>query len=198
MAKTAREQSGGAVRANADIGAENRTSEAGPEGQRRAVPGAGAADESVTGIENRTSGLRNGKTKVTVAAFASEELPKSAVGSLIAERLADYYGKRGEYRIARARLRGLAARIGQDLGTDASPGAAEQEPEPRDRASRARAGRRLRCRWCSSPFDHPAARGDRGDGVCRGCDASRSRDGPVAVGAIAEEVGKRLERGLAR
>ena len=138
------------------------------------------------------------KTRVTVAAFAAEELPHSPVGTMIAERLADYYGKRDEHRIARARLRGLAARVRQDIESDAVPGTAEQEPEPRDRASVPRAGPPSRCRWCNSPFDHPAARGDRGDGVCRGCDARRSRDGPVAVGAIADEIGRRLERGAGR
>ena len=188
--KTGRNRAGRGTGANADTGAENRTSGTDGLGGRPTTPS--------TGIENRTSGLRNGKTKVTVAVFAAEELPESPVGSLIADRLADYYGKRGEYRIARARLRGLAARIRQDIEIDAVPGAAKEGPERRDRDS-ARAGLRSRCRWCSSPFDHPAAHGDRGDGVCRGCDARRSRDGPVAVGAIADEIGKRLERpGAAR
>ena len=218
-AKAGRKQTAGAVGASADTGAENRTSganapggrpgapstgienrtsEAGPEGRRRAVPGAGAADESAAGVENRTSGLRNGKTKVTVAAFAAEELPQSPAGTMIAERLAEYYEKRGEYRIARARLRGLAARIRQDIEVDAVRGTVKKELEPRDRGPVARVGSRSRCRWCSSPFDDPAARGDRGDGVCRGCDARRSRDGPVAVGAVADEVGRRLKRGAAR
>ena len=75
---------------------------------------------------------------------------------------------------------------------------AGREPESRNRASVARAGPKSRCRCYSSAFDHPAARGDRGDGVCRGCDARRSRDGPVQVGAIADEVGRRLDRGSAR
>ena len=172
-ASAGRKRTGGA---NADTGAENRTSAAAPTGSQK-PPG--------TGIENRTSGLRNGKAKVTVAAFAAEELPRTAVGTMIADRMEDYYGKRGEYRIARARLRGLAARVLQDI-------------EGVDGAAVARSGPRPRCRWCSSAFDHPAARGDRGDGVCRGCDARRSRDGPVQVGAIAAEVGRRLERGSAR
>ena len=81
---------------------------------------------------------------------------------------------------------------------DAVQDTARHEPGPRDRASAARAGARSRCRWCGSQFDHPAARGDRGDGVCRGCDARRSCAGPVAVWAIADEVGKRLKRGAAR
>ena len=202
---------------NPSTGIENRTSEPAREVQRRPRAGSGTSDgidantgasvhdpypdgESATGIENRTSGLRNGKAKVTVAAFAAEELPRSALGTMIADRLEDYYGKRGEYRIARARLRGLAARIRQDLEVDPVGGAADmgREPERRNRASAERAGPKSRCRWCSSAFDHPAARGDRGDGVCRGCDARRPRDGPVQVGAIADEVGRRLERGSGR
>ena len=188
-------------------GIENRTSEPkrehrrrkGGDGGERANRDTGARERAAghdarmaTGIENRTSARRHGKAKVTVAAFAAEELPQSEVGTMIAERLADYYGKRGEYRIARARLRGLAARIRQDIEGVAAPdgGAAER----RDAASAARS----RCRWCNSPFDHPAARGDRGDGVCRGCDSRRSRDGPVAVGAIADALGRRMERGTAR
>ncbi len=154
-------------------------------------------EERSTGIENRTSGLRKGKTRVTVATFAAEELPRNVVGAKIAERLADYYGERGEYRIARARLRGLAARIRQDIEVEAVAGAAAagRKPERKDRASVARAGAKSRCRWCSSAFDHPAARGDRGDGVCRGCDDRWSRDGPVQVGDVVDGIGKRLGRG---
>ena len=160
-------------------GAENRTSETGRESRARATApprppergdaeGGAAADDvrsstaSATGIENRTSGRRGGKAKVTVAAFAAEELPQNPVGTRIAERLADYYGKRGEYRIARARLRGLAARIRADLEGSGTTGG-HGHTDRRDPASVARS----RCRWCNSPFDHPAARGDRGDGVCR-------------------------------
>ena len=196
-------------------GIENRTSEPAREDRRRPRAGSGALDgadtdtgasahdphpgrQGAAGIENRTSGPRSGKAKVTVAAFAAEELPRTPVGTMIADRMEDYYGKRGEYRIARARLRGLAARVRQDIEGVDGAAALERAPEKRDRAAVARAGPRPRCRWCSSAFDHPAARGDRGDGVCRGCDARRSRDGPVQVGAIADEVGRRLERGSAR
>ena len=191
-------------------GIENRTSEPAPEDRRPRRAGSGtpagadadtraSADDpgrqGVAGIENRTSGPRSGKAKVTVAAFAAEELPRTPVGTMIADRMEDYYGKRGEYGIARARLRGLAARVWQDIEGVGGAAAVERAPESRDRAAVARAGSRPRCRWCSSAFDHPAARGDRGDGVCRGCDARRSRDGPVQVGAIADEVGRRLGRG---
>ena len=167
-------------------GVENRTSGSATDGTSR--------EERSAGIENRTSGFRNGKAKVTVATFAAEELPANPVGTMIAERLADYYGKRGEYRIARARLRGLAARTRQDVEVEGVAGAADagRGPAPTDRASAARAGPRSRCRWCSSAFDHPAARGDRGDGVCRGCDGRRSRDGPIQVGAVVDGIGKRL------
>ena len=176
-------------------GVENRTSEAAPQDARRSRASAGTRPDggAATGIENRTSERRsNGRAKVTVATFAAQELPQDSVGTMIAERLADYYGKRGEHRIARARLRGLAARIRQDIEGVPAPG--NGESARRDPASVARS----RCRWCNSAFDHPAARGDRGDGVCRGCDARRSRDGPVAVGAIADELSERLGRGAAR
>ena len=152
---------------------------------------AGRDARTATGIENRTSEVRsNGRAKVTVATFAAQELAQDPVGNMIAERLADYYGKRGEYRIARARLRGLAARVRGDI----EDGGAHGQSERRDPASVARS----RCRRCNSPFDHPAARGDRGDGVCRGCDTRRSRDGPVPVDVIADAVGRRLERGTGR
>ena len=194
-----------------DTGAENRTSDAALGGgvEKRgtgvenrtsgSAAAAGSREIDATGIENRTSGSRNGKAKVTVEAFAAEELPRDALGTRIAERLADYYGKRGEYRIARARLRGLAARIRRDVEVEGVGGTGEaaREPAQRDRASMARAAPRSRCRWCSSPFDHPAARGDRGDGVCRGCDGRRSRDGPVQVGSVVDGIGKRLGRGAA-
>lgn len=124
-----------------------------------------ASGDTATGIENRTSG-RRGKERVTVAAFAAEELLPNPVGTAIAERLADYYGKRGEHRIARARLRGLAARVRQDIedGTDA--GGLDRGPEPprRPRVSVARA-------------------------------EPRARDGPVAVGAILNQIGRQLRRG---
>ena len=48
---------------------------------------------------------------VSVATFAAEELAGDALRARIEDFLADYYGSRGEYRIARGRLRGLAARI---------------------------------------------------------------------------------------
>ena len=172
-------------------GVENRTSETAPEQARQSRAGAGA--RAATGIENRTSERSNGRAKVTVATFAAQELPGNPVGAMIAERLADYYGKRGEYRIARARLRGLAARIRQDIDGVAEPSAGEVGSGRREAAPVARS----RCRWCNSPFDHPAARGDRGDGVCRGCDSRRSRDGPVPVGAVVDALGRRLERGTA-
>ena len=111
-----------------------------------------ASHEAGTGIENRTSG-RRGKERVTVADFAAEELPPSPVGTAIAERLADYYRKRGEHRIARARLRGLAARVRQDIedGTGAGGLAPGPEPPRRARDSDARADPRVarrpgRCR----------------------------------------------------
>ena len=187
-------------------GVENRTSEAGREDGRKTdaakpagadggatVRTAGRNAGTTAGIENRTSGVRsNGRAKVTVATFAAQELPQGPVGTMIAERLAEYYGKRGEYRIARARLRGLAERIRQDVEGVGVPGAGQ--PEPRDPALAARS----RCRWCNNPFDHPAARGDRGDGVCRGCDGKRSRDGPVPVGFVADGLSRRLGRGAGR
>ncbi|MYF29486.1 MAG: hypothetical protein F4169_11640, partial [Gammaproteobacteria bacterium] len=95
--------------ARGDTGAENRTSEAAPEDARRSRANAGTRPDGggATGIEKRTSERRsNGRAKVTVATFAAQELPRDSVGTMIAERLADYYGKRGEHRIARARLRG--------------------------------------------------------------------------------------------
>ena len=163
-ATTGRKPTGGSIQASADTGAENRTSATGGVGSqqmsctgienrtseaarqdRRAVPDVGAGDGSATGIENRTSGLAHGKAKVTVATFAAEELPRSPVGTMIADRLADYYGKRGEYRIARARLRGLAARIQQHIETDAGASPAGFERERRERASVARADRRPGC-----------------------------------------------------
>ena len=196
----------GANQAEQSTDIENRTSE--PKGKDRRRGGgdgsegadadhrprerAGGPDpRTATGIENRTGERRsNGRAKVTVATFAAQELPQDPVGTMIAERLADYYGKRGEYRIARARLRGLAARIRGDI----EGGGAHGQSGRRDPASVGRS----RCRWCNSPFDHPAARGDRGDGVCQGCDTRRSRDGPVPVDAIADAVGRRLERGTGR
>ena len=104
-ARTARQE-------NPATGIENRTSEAARKDRRRPRAGSGTSDgvdadggasardpypdgESATGIENRTSGLRNGKAKVTVAAFAAEELPRGPLGTMIAHRLEDYYGKRG-------------------------------------------------------------------------------------------------------
>ena len=181
LARRRREAATGRNEARRRSGTENRTS---------ATKAAGASDAiRSTGIENRTSERSNGKAKVTVATFAAQELAGDPVGTTIAERLADYYGKRGEYRIARARLRGLAARIREDI-----EGGSNKRSDPRDPASVTRS----RCRWCNSPFDHPAARGDRGDGVCRGCDTRRSRDGPVPVGAIAETLGRRLGRSTAR
>ena len=156
-AETGREQAGGANRANADTGAENRTSGANQVGVRPRTSSTGIENRTSatnrvgstrsrlpTGVENRTSGLHNGKAIVTVAAFAAEELSQSPVGTIVAERLADYYGQRGEYRIARARLRGLAAQILQDIEIDTGPGAADEEPERSDRASVARAGSRPR------------------------------------------------------
>ena len=169
------------TRGRPSTGVQNRTSGSAQEGRpakrdadvvRRVAAQTGpgrhashASHEAGTGIENRTSG-RRGKERVTVADFAAEELPPSPVGTAIAERLADYYGKRGERRIARARLRGLAARVRQDIegGTGAGGLAPGPEPPRRARDSDARAD-------------------------------PRSRAGPVAVGAILDEVGKQLRRG---
>ena len=181
-------------------GVENRTSKTpgrddGRKGGARTHAGASMNAGTAIGIENRTSERRsNGRAKVTVATFAAQELAQDPVGNVIAERLAEYYGKRGEYRIARARLRGLAARIRGDIGGGGAAGAGHAQPERPSPASAARS----RCRWCNSPFDHPAARGDRGDGVCRGCDGRRSRDGPVPAGFVADDLSRRLGRGAAR
>ena len=168
----------GAPRGRPSTGVENRTSGS-VRGKRTAMPdamtdgvdadtGARRSDgrgDAATGIENRTSG-RRGKERVTVAAFAAEELPPSPVGTAIAERLADYYGKRGEHRIARARLRGLAARVRRDIEDGADPGGLDRGPEPSRRA-----------RPSVAPTD------------------PRSRDGPVAVGAILNEIGRQLRQG---
>ena len=169
------------TRGRPSTGVENRTSGSAQEGRpakrdadvaRRVAAQNGpgrhashASHEAGTGIENRTSG-RRGKERVTVADFAAEELPPSPVGTAIAERLADYYRKRGEHRIARARLRGLAARVRQDIEDCTGTGGLVPGPEPprRARDSDARA-------------------------------ASTSRAGPVAVGAILDEIGEQLRRG---
>ena len=178
-------------------GVENRTSgtaarEDAPSGDAPRGAGAGVDVGTATGIENRTSEMRsNGRAKVTVATFAAQELAQDPVGNMIAERLAEYYGKRGEYRVARARLRGLAGRIREDIEGSGAPDGSRGQPERRDAASVARS----RCRWCNSPFDHAAARGDRGDGVCRGSDGRRSRDGPVPVGFVADDLSRQPGRG---
>lgn len=136
---------------------------------------------------------------VSVATFATEELAGDALRARIEDRLADYYGSRGEYRIARGRLRGLAARIRLDAGELASNearGGTRADGYVRAREAVAdRVGPGARRRWCNSPFDHKAAGGDRGEGVCRACDAlPRARQGPVKADAIAGAVGRRLAR----
>ena len=186
-------------------GTENRTSERSRQGRRTpAAPAVGqvscrAERTAGTGIENRTSGLRSARELVSVGTFAADELAGDPLRVRIEDRLADYYGSRGEYRIARGRLRGLAVRIRLDAAEPAPNQARGGTPANRQERAREtgadRVGPGARCRWCNGPFDHKAARGDRGDGVCRACDAlPRARQGPVKADAIADAVGRRLAR----
>ena len=93
-------------------------------------------ESPATGIENRTSGLRSARELVSVATFAADELAGDPLRVRIEDRLADYYGSRGEYRIARGRLRGLAARIRLDAA----------EPAPNEGRGGTRANRQERAR----------------------------------------------------
>ena len=175
---------------------ENRTSDA----RRRNAAGAGKVR---TGRSGRRSGgkpgkgaaperpVADGKEKVTVARFVAEELADDPHRAKIAERLADFFGRLGEKRVARSRQRGLAALVRGDL-MGVPPTSLKEAGARRGGRMDPADPRRWKCRQCGERFDAPGTGGDRGDGVCRACDLHPRPRGPVDVGSILDGVVKGL------
>ncbi len=137
-----------------------RDSGAGQSGRKRGGKGGGAAPERAA---------RNGKERVTIARFVAEELADDPHRGKIEERLRDFFGKLGEWRVAWSRQRGLAALVRGDL-TGLPPRSLADAGARRGGRFDAADPRQSRCRQCGGLFELPGTGGDRGDGVCRACD----------------------------
>ena len=174
-------------------GVENRTSDA--DGRNDAGDGKGRGGRKPGGKPGKGTGwerpMADGRKKVTVRRFVSEELADDPHREKIAQRLEEFFGRQGDRRVSRARQRGLAAVVRGDL-MGVPPSSVEE-------AGRRRGGRmeridphRHNCRQCGRRFDQPGTGGDRGDGVCRACGLQPRPSGPVDVGALLDDLRKGL------
>ena len=177
-----------------DGGAEAEAGTAGDDRGRGDRDGNGAipARPAASGVGAGVAALQDRNERVTVAKFVAEELADDPLRAKIAARLDDFFGKLGERRISRSRLRGLAALVRGDL-TGARPPGPGHGPDARRGASIDQADpRRGRCRQCGGDFDLPGTGGDRGDGVCRACDLHPRPRAPVRIDSILDGVVARL------
>ncbi len=155
-------------------GGGDRDSGTGGSGRKRGGKAGGAVPERAAA---------NGRERVTIARFVAEELADDPHRERIEERLRDYFGKLGEKRVSRSRLRGLAALVRGDL-TGLPPRSLEDAGARRGGRFDAADPRLGQCRQCGRRFESPGTGGDRGDGVCRACDLNPSTRAPVNVGSI--------------
>ena len=168
---------------------ENRTSGA----ERRQDGGAEAeAGNAASGVGAGVAALRDRNERVTVARFVAEELADDPLRAKIAARLDDFFGKLGERRISRSRLRGLAALVRGDLAGVRPPGPVHGADTRRGSSIDQADPRRGRCRQCGGGFELPGTGGDRGDGVCRACDLHPRPRVPVRIDSILDGVVARL------
>ena len=180
---------------------ENRTSgtesQTGTAGGDRERDGNGAVPErpAASGIGAGVAALQDRNERVTVAKFVAGELADDPFRAKIAARLEDFFGKLGEKRVSRSRLRGLAALVRGDLAGARPPGpvhgADARRGSPVDQAD----ARRGRCRQCGGDFELPGTGGDRGDGVCRACDLHPRPRAPVRIDSVLDGVVARLRTG---